>query len=113
MDLSQAVEWSREQNVDFFLAECQWRLLMTWLIVCSVVKALGRTRIHGRRGDKTGRQLYILVESSAELDQGSVPPEVGIVGEAGPWAINVVRKSMRSGWSKLEAKKCSVQCSLP
>ncbi|XP_060764602.1 paraneoplastic antigen Ma1 homolog [Neoarius graeffei] len=95
MDLSQAVEWSREENVELCHAILLSRVPLEATDdvvsrVLSTVKVLGRTRIRGRRGDKTGRHLYILVETSAELDQSSVPPEVGIVGEAGPWAVHVV-----------------------
>ncbi|XP_060794799.1 paraneoplastic antigen Ma1 homolog [Neoarius graeffei] len=94
MDLSQAVEWSREKYVEL----CHAILLGVPLKatddvvsrVLSTVKVLGRTQIRGRRGDKTGRHLYILVETSAELDQSFVPPEVGTLGEAGPWAVHVL-----------------------
>ncbi|XP_060780372.1 paraneoplastic antigen Ma1 homolog [Neoarius graeffei] len=94
MDLSQAVEWSREENVELCHAILLSRVPLeaTDVVsrVLSTIKVLGRTWIRGHRGDKTGRHLYILVKTSTELDQSSVPPEVGIVGEAGPWAVHVV-----------------------
>ncbi|KAL2083761.1 hypothetical protein ACEWY4_021534 [Coilia grayii] len=97
MELTQAVEWSHEENVDLSHAILLSRVPLeaTDDVVSSVlstVKVFGRTQIRGRRGDNTGRHLYILVETSAELDQSCVPPEVGIVGDAnaGPWAVHVV-----------------------
>ncbi|XP_060758550.1 paraneoplastic antigen Ma1 homolog [Neoarius graeffei] len=95
MELNQAVEWSREENVDLSHAILLSRVPLEATNdvvsrVLSTVKVFGRTRIRGRRSDSTGRHLYILVETSAELDQSCVPPEVGVVGDAGPWAVHVV-----------------------
>lgn len=96
MDISQAVEWTREENVDLARAivisgvplDVSDGVLSR---VLNTVKVFGQTRICGRRGDVTGRQLFILVESSAELAPSlGVPPEVGIEGEVGPWPVHVV-----------------------
>ena len=54
------------------------------------VKVLGRTRICGCRSDKTGRHMFILVDTFAALEPVYLPPEVGIVGEAGPWAVHAL-----------------------
>lgn len=102
MELSEAVEWSREQKVELshavLLSEVPFEATDEVVSrALSTVKVLGRTRIRGRRGDKTGRHLYVLVETSAELDPSSVPPEVGIVGEAGPWAVHVLSSIQSAG----------------
>lgn len=60
MDLSQAVEWSCEENVELSNIILLSRVPLeatgdTVTCVLGTVKVLGRTRIRGRRSDKTGR----------------------------------------------------------
>ncbi|XP_056146465.1 paraneoplastic antigen Ma1 homolog [Lampris incognitus] len=95
MELSQAVEWSREENVDvshdILLSKVPLNVGNDIVSrVLDTVKVLGRTRIHGCLGDKTGRHMFILVETVAALEPVSLPPEVGIVGEAGPWSVHAL-----------------------
>ena len=89
MDLSQSVEWSHEENEDvthaILLSKVPLNVRNDIVSrVLDTVKVLGRTRICGCRSDKTGRHMFILVETFAALEPVSLPPEVGIVGEAGP-----------------------------
>ncbi|XP_048027559.1 paraneoplastic antigen Ma1 homolog [Megalobrama amblycephala] len=95
MDLSQTVQWSREESVSFSRAIVLSNVPLdasndTIEKVLNTVKVFGRTRIRGRRGDITGRWLFILVETSADLDPDVIPPEIGIENEAGPWSVNLV-----------------------
>lgn len=64
MDLSQTVQWSREENVSFSRAIVLSNVPLdasddTIEKVLNTVKVFGRTRICGRRGDVTGRWLFI------------------------------------------------------
>lgn len=59
--------------------------------VLNTVKVFSRTHICGRRGDKTGSQLFILVETSVDLDVRNVPHEVGIEREVGLWPVHLVQ----------------------
>ncbi|KAL1255276.1 hypothetical protein QQF64_013337 [Cirrhinus molitorella] len=54
MDISQTVQWAREENVS------------------------------------PSHQLFILVETSTDLDPSTLPPQVGIEQEAGPWRVHFV-----------------------
>ncbi|KAI5086687.1 paraneoplastic antigen Ma1-like, partial [Silurus meridionalis] len=95
MDLSQAVEWSRQVQVS--PANC---IILsgvpldvkdeTIMEVLNTVKVFGRTRIRGRRGDRTGMNLFLLIESSINVDPKILPPEVGIPGVVGPWSVHVL-----------------------
>lgn len=95
MDFSQAVEWSLQQTAD----PSRTILLSNVPIdtsnetipkVLETVKVFGRTKICERRGDSTGTQLFILVKTILDLAPDTVPAEIGIEGEAGPWAVHVV-----------------------
>jgi hypothetical protein len=102
MDLSQTVEWSREESVEVSRAIVLSNVPLdasndTIGKVLNTVKVFGRTRIRGRRGDVTGRWLFILVETSADLDPDVIPPEIGIENEAGPWSVNLVGSLVAHG----------------
>ncbi|XP_043082986.1 paraneoplastic antigen Ma1 homolog [Puntigrus tetrazona] len=95
MDLAKTVEWSREENANLSRAIVLSNVPLgtsddTIQKVLNTVKVFGRTRIRGRRGDVTGRWLFILVEASADLEPDVIPPEIGIENEAGPWSVNLV-----------------------
>ena len=64
--------------------------------VLNTVKVFGLAKICGRRGDISGRKLFVLVQTSADLTPDAVPPEVGIEGEAGPWIVQFSSKSCSS-----------------
>ncbi|KAL1279354.1 hypothetical protein QQF64_026027 [Cirrhinus molitorella] len=95
MDISQTVQWAREENVSPSHAVVLGNVPLdtsddTIGKVLNAVKVLGRTKICGRRGDVTGKQLFILVETSTDLDPSTLPPQVGIEQEAGPWRVHFV-----------------------
>nr|XP_023661390.1 paraneoplastic antigen Ma1 homolog [Paramormyrops kingsleyae] len=96
MDLVKTVEWSREENANLSRAIVLSNVPLgtsddTIDKVLNTVKVFGRTRIRSRRGDVTGRWLFILVEASADLEPDVIPPEIGIESEAGPWSVHLVR----------------------
>lgn len=96
MELSKAVEWSHEEGVSLphaiILGNVPIDVVDDIIMkVLNTVKAFGRTKIHGRRGDTTGRKLFILVQISTELEPSAAPPEVGIEGEVGPWTVHFVK----------------------
>ncbi|XP_037392521.1 paraneoplastic antigen Ma1 homolog [Pygocentrus nattereri] len=101
MDLIQAVEWSRHEEVhpDYAIVlgkvprETADEVILR---VLGTVKVFGRTRIRGRRGDSTGKQAFILVETSMVLDQNTMPSEVGVEGEIGPWPVHLVSSLVSS-----------------
>ncbi|KAL1273645.1 hypothetical protein QQF64_026459 [Cirrhinus molitorella] len=95
MDISQTVQWAREENVSPSHAVVLSNVPLdtsddTIEKVLNTVKVLGRTKICGRRGDVTGKQLFVLVETSTDLDPSTLPPQVGIEQEAGPWCVHFV-----------------------
>ncbi|XP_073697124.1 paraneoplastic antigen Ma1 homolog [Garra rufa] len=95
MDLSQTVQWSREENISSSRAIVLSNVPLdasndTIEKVLNTVKVFGRTKICGRRGDVTGKQLFVLVETSTDLDPSTLPPEIGIEQEAGPWHVHFV-----------------------
>ncbi|XP_059932196.1 paraneoplastic antigen Ma1 homolog [Gadus macrocephalus] len=95
MDFSEAVEWSLQQTANpsrtILLSNVPIHTSKETLDkVLDTVKVFGRTRIVDRRGDSTGTKLFILVETRLDLDPDSVPLEVGLEGEAGPWAVHIV-----------------------
>ncbi|XP_056140262.1 paraneoplastic antigen Ma1 homolog [Lampris incognitus] len=95
MELSQAVEWSREENLDVSHAILLSKVPLNVgndivSRVLDTVTVLGHTWIRGCRSDKTGRHMFILVETSAALEPVSLPPEMGIIGEAGPWSVHAL-----------------------
>lgn len=94
MDLSKAIEWINQEKVSLARAIILSRVPIdvkeeTITKVLDTVKFFGNPKICGRRGDSTGTQLFLLLEASRDLDPNTVPPEVGIDGEAGPWAVHV------------------------
>lgn len=102
MDLSQVVVWSREESVNLSRAIVVSNVPLdvsneTIGKVLDTVKVLGRTKICGRRGDATGRTLFVLVETSTDLDPDTVPSEIGIENEAGPWPVHVVGSLLAPG----------------
>lgn len=101
MDLSQAGEWSRKQNVSLSRAILLGNVPIdireeTVAKVLDTVKVFGRPKVCGRRGDSTGTQLFLLVETSIDIIPDTIPPEVGIEGEAGPWVVHVVKSIVAS-----------------
>lgn len=95
MELNKVVEWSRELNIGPSRAIVLSNVPIdvddnTIEKVLNTVKVFGQTRICGRRGDTTGLKLFILVETRTDIDPASVPPEIGILGEAGPWTVHLV-----------------------
>lgn len=102
IDLLQTVEWSRTESVNFSRAIVLSNVPLdtsddTIGKVLNTVKAFGRTRIRGRRGDVTGRWLFILVETNIDLDADVIPPEIGIENEAGPWGVKLVSSLVGHG----------------
>ncbi|XP_016105549.1 paraneoplastic antigen Ma1 homolog [Sinocyclocheilus grahami] len=53
------------------------------------VKAFGHPKINGKRGDPTGTKLFLLLETSNDIDPDTVPPEIWIPDEVGPWRVHV------------------------
>ncbi|KAI4871331.1 hypothetical protein NFI96_009730, partial [Prochilodus magdalenae] len=95
MELRQAVEWSRQENVDLSYAIVLGKVPRETadeviLGVLGTVKVFGRTRIRGRRVDSSGKRAFVLVETSTMLEQFTLPSEVGIDGEIGPWPVHLV-----------------------
>lgn len=102
MDLTKTVEWSREENANLSRAIVLSNVPLgtsddTIEKVLNTVKVFGRTTICGRRGDVTGKWLFILVEASADLEPDVIPPEIGIGNEAGPWSVNLVGSLVACG----------------
>lgn len=102
MELNKAVEWSREVNISLSHAIVLSNVPIdvvddTIVKVLDTVKVFGRTKICGRRGDTTGLKLFILVETRTDIDPDSVPPEIGIEGEAGPWTVHLVQSLVVQG----------------
>ncbi|XP_051954463.1 paraneoplastic antigen Ma1 homolog [Xyrauchen texanus] len=94
MDLSKAGEWSSQVKLD--PNKCvilhNVPIDMTEDIISEVlnsVKVFGCPKLRGRRGDITGSQMFLLVETSLEIDVNTVPLEVGIPGVVGPWGVHV------------------------
>lgn len=95
MDLSQAINWGRQENVSFSHSILLSNVPIdtrdeTIARVLDTVKAFGLTRIRGRRGDPTGTLFFILVETRNELTPAIVPAQVGIENEAGPWDVHLM-----------------------
>lgn len=93
MDLSKVAEWSRQAQVSPDNCVILTGVPLdvqdeTILEVLNTVKAFGRTKIRGRRGDKEGMSLFVLIETSGELDPSTLPPEVGLSGVVGPWGVH-------------------------
>ncbi|KAK1803889.1 hypothetical protein P4O66_003834 [Electrophorus voltai] len=91
MDLSQAVEWSRQENINPANSIVLGKVLIDVAddiieSVLGTVKMFGRRRIQGCPGDSTSRRVFILLESSMVLEHH----EVGIEGEVGPWPLHLV-----------------------
>ncbi|KAI2667310.1 hypothetical protein H4Q32_003762 [Labeo rohita] len=83
MDIAQTVQWSREENVSSSRAIVLSNVPLdtsddTIEKVLNTVKVLGSTKICGRRGDVTGKQLFVLVETSTDLDPSTLPPEMEV-----------------------------------
>lgn len=94
MDLSKAGEWSHQAKLDPHKCVILSRVPidMDEDIIAEVlnsVKVFGCPKVRGRRGDTTGLQMFLLVETSLEIDVNTVPPEVGISGVVGPWGVHV------------------------
>ncbi|XP_016409821.1 paraneoplastic antigen Ma1 homolog [Sinocyclocheilus rhinocerous] len=94
MDFSQAAEWSRQVQVSPIKCVILSGVPLdvkdeTITEVLNTVKAFGRTQIRGRRGDTTGMNLFLLIETSIEVDPNIVPPEVGIPGVVVPWGVHI------------------------
>lgn len=95
MDLSQIVSWCHEKQVTATRTLVLSRVPLevsdeTIYKVLDAVEVLGKSKIRGRRGDSTGKNVFILVEASVDLDPQKMPQEVGIEGEVGPWAVLLV-----------------------
>lgn len=95
MDISQTAQWSTEENINSSRAIVLSNVPLntsdeTIEKVLNTVKVFGRTQIHGRRGDVTGKHLFVLVETRTDLDPSTIPPEIGIESEAGPWPVHFV-----------------------
>ncbi|XP_066577044.1 paraneoplastic antigen Ma1 homolog [Amia ocellicauda] len=83
MDLSQVVTWCQEEQLTatrtLVLSNVPLEVSdETIYMVLDAVKILGKTKIHGRRGDSTGRKVFVLVEPAADIDPQTVPPEIGV-----------------------------------
>ncbi|XP_073708839.1 paraneoplastic antigen Ma1 homolog [Garra rufa] len=94
MDISKAGEWSRQAKINpsrcIILSDVPIDVTNETIAdVLNTVKVFGHTKIHGRRGDPTGTKLFLLLETSNDLDPDAVPPEIGIPGEVGPWRVHL------------------------
>lgn len=97
MEVSQVVEWCKEENVNIARALVLSKVPLevsneTTAEVLNTVKCFGRTKICGRRGDSSGKALFILIESSNDLDSETIPSEIGIPDKQGPWTVHLVRQ---------------------
>lgn len=97
MDISKAGEWSRQAQINpsrcLILSDVPIDVRdETIADVLDTVKVFGRTKIHGKRGDPTGTKLFLLLETSNDIDPDTVPPEIGIPDEVGPWRVHVPGK---------------------
>lgn len=95
MDLSQAADWSRQVQVSPVKCVILSGVPLdvkdeTITEVLNTVKAFGRTQIRGRRGDTTGMNLFLLIETSSDVDPKILPPEVGIPGAVGPCGVHIL-----------------------
>ncbi|XP_065110556.1 paraneoplastic antigen Ma1 homolog [Paramisgurnus dabryanus] len=114
MDLNQIDEWSRQMQVSpphcVVLSGVPLTVTdETINEVLSTVKAFGRTKICGRRGDTTGLNLFLLIETSLEVDSTIVPPEVGIPGVVEPWRVHIPGKACAPGDAFHEKLMCLLQ----
>ncbi|KAL1256489.1 hypothetical protein QQF64_012034 [Cirrhinus molitorella] len=95
MDLSQLADWIRQVQVSPVNSVILSGVPLdvkdeTITEVLNTVKAFGRTRIRGRRGDVTGMNLFLLIETSIDVEPNIVPPEVGIPGVVGPCCVHIL-----------------------
>lgn len=109
MELTKAVDWSREENVPLPQAIVISGVPLDTendfiLKVLNTVKVFGRSQIRGRRGDTTGRKCFILVQTSTDLESLTVPSEIGIEGEAGPWTVHIVKSLIAQPESDFHSK---------
>lgn len=99
MDISKAGEWSCQAQINpsrcLILSDVPIEVRdETIADVLDTVKVFGRTKIHGKRGDPTGTKLFLLLETSNDIDPDTVPPEIEIPDEVGPWRVHVPGKKV-------------------
>uniref|UniRef100_A0A672GLY3 CCHC-type domain-containing protein n=1 Tax=Salarias fasciatus TaxID=181472 RepID=A0A672GLY3_SALFA len=58
--------------------------------VLSSVKILGKTRIIDKRPDMTSKTVFVLVQTVTDVTEQTLPDQVGIPGEVGPWPVHVI-----------------------
>lgn len=60
------------------------------LEVLSSVKAFGRTKIVEKRPDLTSKTDFVLVRTSVDVTTQTLPDQVGVPGQVGPWPIHLL-----------------------
>ncbi|XP_039623931.1 paraneoplastic antigen Ma1 homolog [Polypterus senegalus] len=110
MDVYEIIAWCKEKNVALenavVLSNVPLDITDTVIYrVLDTVKGTGKTKVHGRCSDKTGREQFVLVETSKRVSEISFPVFIGIPDEIGPWSTQVLSAtSPSSGSSKVQ--KC-------
>ncbi|XP_039618309.1 paraneoplastic antigen Ma1-like [Polypterus senegalus] len=108
MDVYEIIAWCKEKNVALenavVLSNVPLDITDTVIYrVLDTVKGTGKTKVHGRCSDKTGREQFVLVETSKRVSEISFPVLIGIPDEIGPWSTQVLSAtSPSSGSSKGE-----------
>lgn len=95
MDADQILAWCNEKCISFenafVLSQVAIDISETDVYkVLDTVKDIGRTKVCSRRRDHSGQQDFVLVETSVQLSEITVPATVGIVDEMGPWPVHIV-----------------------
>nr|XP_054594536.1 paraneoplastic antigen Ma1-like [Nothobranchius furzeri] len=60
------------------------------LAALGTVKAFGKSKIVDKRTDATTKSDFVLVTTSANVTGQTLPDDVGIPGEVGPWPVHVL-----------------------
>ncbi|XP_039623910.1 paraneoplastic antigen Ma1-like [Polypterus senegalus] len=108
MDIYEIIAWCKEKKVvlenAFVLSNVPLDITDTVIYrVLDTVKGTGKTKVHGRCSDKTGREQFVLVETSKRVSEISFPVFIGIPDEIGSWSTQVLSAtSPSSGSSKGE-----------
>ncbi len=71
----------------------------------SLVKAFGKVKITDRCLDTASKTQFVLIQTSTDLTNQTLPDSVGIPGEAGPWPTHVLPALMEG--DEFEAKLLS------
>ncbi|XP_062845377.1 paraneoplastic antigen Ma1 homolog [Trichomycterus rosablanca] len=61
--------------------------------VLDASRIFGRTKIRERRLEYTGKSQFILVETTADISIISIPEQIGIKDQWGPWVVSAIESA--------------------